>query len=220
METKGSTEDLREAHDALLAASSDNVSVCAAAAAADARLDYMQFCQVKAVVRHHICTVTCLLPDAAQRRSCRVCSHRVPDDLASSGFQENRALGTVAMDMHDQYDRKLFLHVSHVRQAATACPLSLAGHLSASAFLRFRRSGAGAVSAAAVHAYLDRRTAMLQLVRHMFGRLTLLNRAFDGRGRCHVAHLVSVTPSLPGLRHVPSPCWMLQQYDVISRHPL
>ena len=50
-------------------------------------------------------------------------------------------------------------------QAAAGCDPRLAGHLTASAFLRFRRSASGSVSAAAMHEYLARRTAMLELVR-------------------------------------------------------
>jgi hypothetical protein len=50
-------------------------------------------------------------------------------------------------------------------QAAAGCDPRLAGHLTASAFLRFRRSPGGTVSAAAVHEYLARRAAMLKLVR-------------------------------------------------------
>lgn len=121
-------EDLRLARNALLAASSNGVSVCAADAA-DARLNFMQFCQ-----------------------------------------------------------------------AATACPSGVAGHLSAAAFLRFRRSRAGAVSAAAVHAYLGRRAAMLQLWQHL--------AAFDGGGRgtlltAELEHAIaSLAKDLPGLSGV------------------
>ena len=50
-------------------------------------------------------------------------------------------------------------------QAAAGCNPRLAGHLTASAFLRFRRSAGGTVSAATVHEYLARRAAMLELVR-------------------------------------------------------
>ncbi len=50
-------------------------------------------------------------------------------------------------------------------QAAMTCSPTVAEHLTASTFLRFRRGADGAVSAAALFDYLGRRAAMLQLVR-------------------------------------------------------
>ena len=110
-----------------------------------AQLDYVQYCQVWAgrrVVQHtsHNCTLPLL-----------------SSQLGLVSFLSVHIM--IAVTLHTPELTKLLL------QAAAGCDSRLAGHLTASAFLRFRRSASGSVSAAAVHEYLARRTAMLELVR-------------------------------------------------------